>query len=809
MQTVIECVRRGVRAVCLFALLTALYFVTYSGHAISDDELLLYDSVHSFAQHGNLWLSTTNYLRPIGTYPNNAPVPSLDSDPLQVFAALPLLGLAQIVPGFGLMQTVWLLNVLITAAAAVVLFYYGVLLGWRERTALIGALVFGVATMAWPYSKAFFREPLFTLLALSCAYSLERWRRLSLSENTMRLSRAVWLVLALVLMGAALFAKGAALLLIPTLFVIVLPASIRRLDRRALFGAVGLIAIGLATIIIGSHFIASGRYDVLARLSRALPQMAAFPEALGGYLLSPGRSLWAFSPVLLISLWGAVHLWRQKQWRQLAMPVVTLVVLSMGYAALQNVNWYGGLGWGPRYLLPVIPFLMLLLLPVIDILPSAPLWAQATAIGLTAQSVIIQVLGVITPVDAYFQRLAELSPQVGRALYGWQDGTWNLLYSPAAIVPYQVSRVPSDLAWLVTPHTEYVAILCAVVMAIGGVGLWQWRSVQTRIIQAHARLWTMGIIVSMAALLAIGLRAYYPDPRYGGDNPTLAKALDTLNAQVRPGDAVLLNDPSYAPYFRNYDKANVPIFVLPDSPGEVTIPGTPPQITAPNLDARVNPMLELMLPRIGLIAPRWWFIIEFVPADTQRTRTTEQYLTQHYFPVQEAFTSDSVRVIEFSAHSAPPAALPPWPSARSGATFAQTFTLIGDDVPPTIQRGAILPISLLWRFEGWQADQISLRTPFDYSINVSLIAANGGLVPGAQRSGTPLGTFGLTSQWVKGGYYRDNHGLAVPPNTPPGVYQVWVLLYNWQDGSHLPVTLDGSTTNAAQDHLVLTTIQVQ
>src|SRR5579859_7641457 len=197
-------------AIALFVTLAALYFLTYSGHEISADELILFDGVHSLAQHGNLWLAYLNTERPPGTYPDNAPVPSLDSEPMQVLVALPLFWIAQAVPGIGLMQAVWLLNIVLTALTAVVLFYYGLTLGYSARIASGVALLFGVATMAWPYSKTFFREPLFTLLALICAYCLERWHR----EFAGGRFRIGWLVGAGVALLGTLLAKDAAVFFI-------------------------------------------------------------------------------------------------------------------------------------------------------------------------------------------------------------------------------------------------------------------------------------------------------------------------------------------------------------------------------------------------------------------------------------------------------------------------------------------------------------------------------------------------------------------------------------------------------------------
>ncbi len=337
-----------VRAICLFVILAALYFSTYSGHDITADELLLYDGVHSFVQHGNLQLAYSSALRPASTPTNDAPVPSLDSEPMQVYAAAPLFWIAQTLPGLGLMQTVWLLNIGLTAATAVVLFYYGLLIGYRERTAWIGAILFGVATMTWPYSKTFFREPIFTLLALICTYSLERLRRLITAQNTAKGFAPIWLfwlLSALLSLGAMLLSKDAALLLVPTLLASAIPAVSRRLTRRSVFMGIGaalVIGIGL---LFASHFVAGGRFDLVNRLAQVVREGAHIPEALGGLLISPGRSIWVYSPVLLLGFWGIRRLVRQKQWRQIAIPLLTLGSLTVGYAILQNVNWYSGLGW--------------------------------------------------------------------------------------------------------------------------------------------------------------------------------------------------------------------------------------------------------------------------------------------------------------------------------------------------------------------------------------------------------------------------------------------------------------------------------
>jgi hypothetical protein len=786
-------------ALALFVIVGGLYFLTYDGHSVSGDEEILFDGVHSLAQHGNLWLSYMNDVRPVGTYPDNAPVPSVDSEPMQIIAALPLFWLAQTLPGIGLAQTVWLLNLLVTALTVVVMFYYALLLGYSARTAIIGALLFAIATMAWPYSKVFFREPLLTLFALTSAYCIQRWR-LALAIGKFHVG---WLIGAIVALSGALATKNSTLFFLPAFLLIAIPESWRRFKitkRQSLLGVGGLLIV-IVILIIVTHYAAHGRYSIDNLISTLQREGSQIPYALAGYLFSPGRSLWAFNPILLLGFWGVLRLWRQKKWREIMAPLLVLVGVAVGYAVLQNTEWYGGTAWGPRYLLPTIPFMTLLILPVIDVLPGSSRWIQVVTGAIIAFSVGIQLLGTLIPLGTYYDFLGAETIRLGLSpgtINGWQAGTWDLHYIPLAVLPQFIFNSGTDLALLVN-GTPTMAVLCLLLMGAALLYLRRSSVVTRPESTAIRRLWpSLGLVVGFIGMLGIGLYTYRTDPRFGGGDLTLHQGLDALNAQIKAGDAVLLNDHSNRLFFMNFYKSSIPIFTLPNAPGEVSIPGVPPEIVSNNLDALAPPILAMMLPRIALTTNRWWLVTEFIPADTRRNRITERYLTQHYFPIQEVFSANLLRVVGFSDTSAPPATIPPWPALIRNDLFGDTFTLIGaDPVQLTVQRSQALPMSLLWRFNGWPPG----KTPFDYSLNVSLVDSNGAIVAGAQRSGTPLGTFGITSQWQPGGYYRDNHALSIPTNLAAGTYYIWVVWYDWRDGSRL--TVNGS------DHDVVYTLQVQ
>jgi hypothetical protein len=128
---------------------------------------------------------------------------------------------------------------------------------------------------------------------------------------------------------------------------------------------------------------------------------------------------------------------------------------------------------------------------------------------------------------------------------------------------------------------------------------------------------------------------------------------------------------------------------------------------------------------------------------------------------------------------------------------------VGFDLPrgDVIRPGDMLPVSLLWRHDGWPDD----LSPFDYSVNVSLIDRTGAAV--AQRAEAPLGSFGAMSLWQPGGFYRDNHALQLPENLPPGDYDLWVLIFDWRDGSPLPVR--NASAGDPETHALIATLRVE
>lgn len=762
----------GRLALSLFVSLAALYFAVFTGHPVSGDERLLFDMARSLTIDGTFELALSTDQRPAFDVGPHEIMPSANVEPLQAYLSAPLVLLARYVPEIGVMHTVWLFNIFVTALTAALLYAYGLHLGYRQRTAALTALIFGLATIALPYTQMYFREPLLALCGLAAAYFTERWYAAP--------RRFAWLIAAF---GAALAATltkqaGAVFVIAPLLGMLSLVMRQRRAWYILLIGAtfaVGIIALRWESTL--------GRFLTPERLERAAQRL---PEALPAYLISPGFSLWAFSPILLAGLIGAAYLWREGRFRVALLPLAVLLGFAVGHPILHSDYWYGGLGWGPRFLVPTTPFLCLWLLPIVEsFFGRMRRVGKVGFIALLTLSAAVQLIAISLPPTRYGAALAEASQREGRPIVAWREGVWDLRYQPILVTLQQIGSAPSAVAWDVLHVGGVILPLCALSLALALIGL------RRRVVA-----W-----LSLAALIGtlyIGLRAVYPDPRYGGDDSTLWSALRLIEATLKPGDVLIVNSDAYRPFIANYYKRGNPAYVIPTPEGETVDPDNPPRILSANPEARANPYFQSLFARLAERSQRWLFLTEYTPFTPNRHRVTEEFLARHYFPAQELFSAPTARLLTFAPIGAPPMRIPPFPKHTADVPFGMA-TLIGFDLPrgTRYRAGDFLPISLLWRAEGFPSDLDLL----DYSVNLSLIDANGFTV--AQRVAQPRGTFGGFTIWQAGALYRDHHALQLPADLPAGTYELWLLLTDWRDGSALPLR------NGSGDRAVLVTVEIE
>ena len=86
-------------------------------------------------------------------------------------------------------------------------------------------------------------------------------------------------------------------------------------------------------------------------------------QGLWGLLFSPYRSTFLHTPLFIASMVAFVPFWRRHRSEAAAIAAISVTLILM-YSAWWM--WWGGYAWGPRFLVPLTPFWVLLLAPVVE-----------------------------------------------------------------------------------------------------------------------------------------------------------------------------------------------------------------------------------------------------------------------------------------------------------------------------------------------------------------------------------------------------------------------------------------------------------
>ncbi len=374
-----------------------------------------------------------------------------------------------------------LTNALITPLAAVLLGLWARVLGASLRPAIGLALIYALGTTAWPYAGTFLSEPLSSVVLLGSALAISRWHRERAS------GRARWLALGGLLAGLSVHVHLLNGIAIPCLLGYAAAPSWRERswsrERKAWALALGLGALAVLGLMIdqawrfGDPF-ESGRYSDYGRWIWPF-------EALLTLLVAPGRSLLIYSPPVLLGLVAWADLRRRDPdtaWFVLALVGTRLLVVAC------RSDWHGGWGIGPRYLVPIVPFLVLALIGPLEHwreLTRPRRWTHAATI---AASIVLQ--GWLA-IHSIFQILWTLNQTHGRERY-WQVADWRLEAMPP-VAFWQLER--ETFAFLAAG--KWAAARSSAQVDLLGLGAWR----------VAAGVGETGLLMIFVGIAGIGLLA--------------------------------------------------------------------------------------------------------------------------------------------------------------------------------------------------------------------------------------------------------------------------------------------------------------
>ncbi len=398
-----------------FLLAAAFFLLLMSGHIYARDEETLYQMTDGIALHGEPLVSPDVWGIVESAAPSKHGLRPTSYAPGQPFLALPWYWAGRAVGALGgsayavyLSRFVVLtFNGFVTAATAALLFALALAFGYRARVGVALAVCFGMATFALIQARTFFAEPLTALLVLLAFFLM----RQATSSTTTDRRRAILFAGSGLVLGSSLFVKIHAALFVPVLalylFLTVFSSfrevrawrQWRTLVSRGAWWIGGFVfpVVGLLLYdgwLYGSPF-TTGYGDN--------PNVFTTPLATGlhGLLYSSGKGIIWYAPPLLFALIGFVPFVRRFPRDGIAILSAAAINLLF-YARLQY--WHGDGSWGPRYLLIVMPWLLLPALPVLNrlLIPGWGVAKTAARAGATALLLIgigVQFLAIAVSFD--------------------------------------------------------------------------------------------------------------------------------------------------------------------------------------------------------------------------------------------------------------------------------------------------------------------------------------------------------------------------------------------------------------------------
>lgn len=387
-------------ALSLISLLTVIYFITYSAVPITDDEDLYVSAARNIIAQGTLSAEQLyGNLRLKGSYHGVEPAhPALASLWLFVFKNSGL--------GVGNYHALYFLPIFYTVLTSVLLLALARKLDFSLTSGLMVALVYGLGTMAWPYSKSLLREPLLATLILMIWLAFLGIRGRSLTVSLF------YKVIFFVFITLIVFVKIIYITLWFSFLIMWLMEDYHW--KMALHGdKVKMLGVLISGCTLFIYFFLTRNFtdsNVLYRFSGgivrdAVIHLLSFPHehfinTIFSSLLSPFKGLFFYSPFAILSV-VSFMLNGRKYYKLFLLPGLLLFTLLVFQAFVYDDAWWTPT-WGPRFLLPVIAPLLISSLPLVENMIHKGKVGTIILFGLLFLGVVIQLPGVLFNSSKFF-----------------------------------------------------------------------------------------------------------------------------------------------------------------------------------------------------------------------------------------------------------------------------------------------------------------------------------------------------------------------------------------------------------------------
>lgn len=302
---------------------------------------------------------------------------------------------------------------------------------FSQKNSLILALLYGLTSTIWAYSNTSLNGVPLTFFVLLGYLFFRKFQKNQFAIN---------LIICGTSLGFGFLIRPDAILFIIPLFVFLLYNLTKENGKLKKFFAfiIPLVSSYLIYKIIDfmryGHQTTNGISSTASDATSLLP--IPNPVGIFGLLLSPGVGLLIFAPILLTIFFSFPDFYKRNKGECvlfLSFVMIFLVIYGAG------TFWHGLIAWGARYLLPIVPFMLL------------PLGASLEARKKMIFKVLLPILGGIGVFFNVIYVIQDVSwfvwtyPGSHTGLFGLASPSDPIYISPATLWTFQYSQLTQSI----------------------------------------------------------------------------------------------------------------------------------------------------------------------------------------------------------------------------------------------------------------------------------------------------------------------------------------------------------------------------
>ena len=316
-----------------------------------------------------------------------------------------------------------LLNSVILASSALVIFKIGDVLFKSVKIGFVLALVFGLTSFIWPYVGTMLARPVAILFLLITIYLILLYQK-NRKGNLIPFFAGISL-------GLSLLSHSIFLMIIPGIAIYGLIEFRKEKKIAIVFVGSLFFMIFLQGYFNVVRFDAIDEFGMVTAVASATNRLENISTiGIFGYLFTPGRSIFLYFPMIALYPISLFYLFKRNKNLAILFIYISLVVFL--FTAI-HPKW-DQTEWGShRYHLPLIPIVAITLGSLISEFPKK----LAIKIGIITLACLGFIVNFLASLVGYENALRYGRSLAASNIYGGGGFTWNPYYSPI-VQPFNI-----------------------------------------------------------------------------------------------------------------------------------------------------------------------------------------------------------------------------------------------------------------------------------------------------------------------------------------------------------------------------------